>query len=96
MERKEAFKIENVENALSTNNINKDYLAELINECQMTNVLTPDDIIEGTKDVLKDLSEKSKQDLLDRIFDLRKDEIEEDQMDIEHVLLHLGISWDYM
>ena len=94
--RVEAFKVENVKKALNTGNINKVYLTELIDECQMSDALTPDDLIEGTKEVLKDLSDKDKQDMLDRLYQQRKDELGENQMDIEHVVLNLGVPWDCM
>lgn len=96
IKREEAFKIEVVDKALNTNNINKEYLTELIGECQMGDVLTPDDLIKGTKKVLVDLSGRDKQGMLDRLYELRKDELEENQMDVEHVILNLGVPWDCM
>ena len=96
IKREEAFKVKNVKKALNKGNINKEYLTKLIDECQMSDVLTPDELIEGTKEVLKDLSDKDKQDMLDRLYELRKDELEENQMDIEHVVLNLGVPWDIM
>ena len=96
IKREEAFKVKNVKKALNTGNINKGYLAKLIDECQMGDVFTPDDVIKGTKEVLKDLSDRDKQDMLDRLYELRKDELKENQMDIEHVVLNLGIPWDIM
>ena len=96
IKRVEAFKIENVENALRIGSVNKRYLGKLIDECQMGDALTPDELIDGTRDALRDLSGRDKQDMLDRLYELRKDELEENQMDIEHVVLNLGVCWDCM